>query len=83
MSGHAGSTHRLTALPPQNSNPVPLRPSSHTVIDLTSVAPPCPFMVQYGNTALIFAAERGKDGCVELLAKAGARLDAQDMVGGH
>ena len=39
-------------------------------------------MVQFGKTALIMAAEKGHDGCVDLLVKAGAKLDVQDKVGG-
>ena len=41
-------------------------------------------MVQGGHTALMVAASTGHDGIVDLLVKAGASLDVQDMkVGGH
>ena len=39
-------------------------------------------MVQDGWTALIGAASSGHDGMVDLLVKAGAKLDVQDEVGG-
>ena len=40
-------------------------------------------MVQGGDTALMSAAYGGHDGCVDLLVKAGAKLDVQTPVGGH
>ena len=40
-------------------------------------------MVQNGYTALILAAWYGHDGIVDLLVKAGAKLDVQNKVGGH
>ena len=40
-------------------------------------------MVQEGRTALMDAAWEGHDGIVDLLVKAGAKLDVQSEVGGH
>ena len=40
-------------------------------------------MVQGGSTALMLATNKGHDGIVDLLVKAGASLDVLDQVGGH
>ena len=40
-------------------------------------------MVQDGRTALMMATNKGHDGIVDLLVKAGASLDVQNEVGGH
>ena len=74
-----GPTHRHTTLPRPTLNLVLARPSPHTTI----CTPSCPLAIQYGDTALMAAAENGHGNIVDLLIKAGASVHVQDKVGGH